>query len=68
MSAENARTAQAGEGLGTVYCICGGTRGDQQPVVMIAAGLKQMGYDIVLCVGPEGRSWVRSTDVRLALG
>jgi len=42
---------------GTIYCACGGTRGDQQPVVMVAAQLKKMGYKIVLAVGPEGKQW-----------
>lgn len=53
-------TAEAppGEDRGRVYIVCGGTRGDQQPVVMVGAQLKRMGYDVCMCIGPEGRAWV----------
>lgn len=43
---------------GTIYCLAGGTRGDQQPLVFTAKRLQGMGYNIVLCIGPEGKDWV----------
>jgi len=49
--------ANMSQSKGTIYCACGGTRGDQQPVVMVAAQLKKMGYKIVLAIGPEGKEW-----------
>lgn len=44
-------------GSGNFYLVTGGTRGDQQPMVMIGKKLKAMGYSITLCVGPEGKAW-----------
>ena len=46
------------QSMGSIYFVCAGTRGDQQPLVMIAARMKQMGYDVVLCIGAEGKAWV----------
>eukprot|EP00958_Prasinococcus_capsulatus_P021134 scaffold2827_cov409-Prasinococcus_capsulatus_cf.AAC.6 len=58
MGQRNTRQERDGQGLGTVYFICGGARGDQQPVAMVAAQMKRMGYEVVLCVGAEGQGWV----------
>lgn len=41
-----------------VYIVCGGTRGDQQPVVMVGLQLKKLGYKVCMCIGEEGRAWV----------
>ena len=46
------------QSMGSIYFVCAGTRGDLQPLVMIAARMKQMGYDVVLCIGAEGKAWV----------
>jgi len=45
--------------LGTIYCIAGGTRGDQQPLIMTAKRLQAMGYRIVVCIGAEGTDWIK---------
>jgi UDP:flavonoid glycosyltransferase YjiC (YdhE family) len=50
---------------GTLYCICGGTRGDQQPLVMTASRLQELGYEIVMCIGHEGRQWASSYGFRM---
>ncbi|CAK0894570.1 unnamed protein product [Prorocentrum cordatum] len=44
---------------GTIYCIAGGTRGDQQPLIMTAKRLQAMGYRIIVCIGAEGTDWVK---------
>lgn len=44
---------------GTIYCIAGGTRGDQQPLIMTAKRLQAMGYKIIVCIGTEGKDWVK---------
>jgi UDP:flavonoid glycosyltransferase YjiC (YdhE family) len=50
---------------GSLYCVCGGTRGDQQPLVMTASRLQELGYEIVMCIGPEGRQWASSYGFRM---
>jgi len=44
---------------GTIYCIAGGTRGDQQPLIMTAKRLQAMGYKIIVCIGDEGKDWIK---------
>jgi UDP:flavonoid glycosyltransferase YjiC (YdhE family) len=44
---------------GTIYCIAGGTRGDQQPLIMTAKRLQAMGYNIIMCIGTEGKDWIK---------
>lgn len=49
---------QAPSKRGRILAVTGGSRGDQQPVVMVAARLKELGFDVSLCVGEEGKDWI----------
>ena len=41
-----------------IYCVCGGTRGDTQPLILVAVELQKKGYECVMCVGKESKPWV----------
>jgi vancomycin aglycone glucosyltransferase len=45
-----------------IACIILGTRGDVQPMIALAAGLKKKGHEVIVCAPPENEQLAASND------